>query len=67
LEFSTSNEIAEGMERAAALWQLIFWDLFWILGGVLFIATAWLAGSHHQARGTDRRIFKQPTSVNHPE
>lgn len=30
-------------ERAAR-WHLFLWDPFWLLGGLLFLATAWLAG-----------------------
>lgn len=28
---------------AAVRWHLFFWDPFWLLGGVLFILTAWYA------------------------
>lgn len=28
----------------AVRWHLFFWDPFWLLGGVLFIAAAWRAG-----------------------
>lgn len=47
LEFTSSSEAAAGIGRTAALWQLLFWDPFWILGGVLFIVTAWLANRQH--------------------
>ena len=30
--------------RIAARWHLLLWDPWWILGGVLFVATAWLTG-----------------------
>lgn len=35
----------------AARWHLYLWDPFWLLGGLLFLATAWLAG---RSRGRTR-------------
>jgi hypothetical protein len=61
LEFSTSHEIVEGIERTAALWRLFFWDPFWILGGVLFMATAVLASRYPQVRETGHTTYSQAT------
>lgn len=33
-----------GLGRIAARWHLLLWDPWWILGGVLFVATAWITG-----------------------
>jgi hypothetical protein len=33
----------EGLGERAARWHLFLWDPFWLLGGLLFLATAWLA------------------------
>lgn len=35
--------IPVGLGPVAARWHLALWDPWWILGGILFIATAWLA------------------------
>jgi hypothetical protein len=61
LEFSANNEIAEGIGRTAALWQLFFWDPFWILGGVLFMATAVLASRYPQEREIEHTTSGQAT------
>ena len=34
----------EGLGERAARWHLFLWDPFWLLGGLLFLGTAWLAG-----------------------
>jgi len=35
--------IPESIGSMTALrWHLFFWDPFWLLGGILFVATAWL-------------------------
>ena len=31
----------ESMHSTAALWHLLFWNPWWLLGGILFSATAW--------------------------
>lgn len=33
-----------GLGETAAFWHLLLWDPFWMLGGLLFIATSWYAG-----------------------
>lgn len=33
----------ESMHSTAARWHLLFWNPWWLLGGILFSATAWLA------------------------
>jgi hypothetical protein len=42
----------EAMHSAAARWHLFLWDPWWLLGGLLFVATAWFAG-RAPARGGD--------------
>jgi hypothetical protein len=32
---------AASMHSPAATWQLVLWDLWWLLGGVLFTVAAW--------------------------
>jgi hypothetical protein len=34
----------EALGSSAATWHLVFWDPFWLLGGVLFTAAAWQYG-----------------------
>lgn len=36
--------IPAGLGRTAARWHLALWDPWWMLGGLLFIFTAWWAG-----------------------
>ncbi|MDQ2744951.1 MAG: DUF3995 domain-containing protein [Chloroflexota bacterium] len=33
--------IPAGLGHTAALWHVLLWDPWWLLGGLLFIATAW--------------------------
>jgi hypothetical protein len=30
-----------GLGSTAALWHLLFWDPWWMLGGVLFVVATW--------------------------
>jgi hypothetical protein len=41
--------VPAGLGRTAARWHLLLWDPWWILGGVLFVATAWLSGPIREA------------------
>ena len=38
-----SIALPSGLGSTAARWHLVLWDPWWILGGILFIGTAWLA------------------------
>ncbi len=33
--------IPAGLGHTTTLWHVMFWDPWWLLGGLLFIATAW--------------------------
>lgn len=44
-------ETPAGLGARAARWHLFLWDPFWLLGGLLILATAWLAG---KSRGRAR-------------
>jgi hypothetical protein len=35
----------------AVRWHLVLWEPWWIIGGVLFVAAAWLAGSPREREG----------------
>ncbi len=37
--------VPAGLGRSAARWHLLLWDPWWILGGVLFVAMAWVSGA----------------------
>jgi hypothetical protein len=39
----------EALGSSAATWHLVFWDPFWLLGGVLFTAAAWQYGRASRA------------------
>jgi Protein of unknown function (DUF3995) len=39
----------EALGSSAATWHLVFWDPFWLLGGVLFTAAAWRYGRASRA------------------
>jgi hypothetical protein len=32
----------ESMRSLAGFWHLVLWDPWWLLGGILFLATAWI-------------------------
>lgn len=34
------------MHSTSAWWHLIFWDPWWLLGGILFCAASWIAQHH---------------------
>lgn len=58
--------IPAGLGETAARWHLLLWDPWWLLGGLLFAATAWGYGRHTASgegiRGTrrTRRTRRQP-------
>jgi len=35
------RSIPDAMGDDAVIWYLVVWEPFWILGGVLFLLTAW--------------------------
>jgi hypothetical protein len=39
----------EALGSSAATWHLVFWDPFWLLGGVLFTTAAWEYGRARRA------------------
>lgn len=36
--------LPSGLGPTAARWHLVIWDPWWIVGGILFVITAWQAG-----------------------
>jgi Protein of unknown function (DUF3995) len=36
--------IPAGLGSTAALWHVLLWDPWWLLGGILFISAAWIYG-----------------------
>lgn len=42
--------LPEGLGPAAARWHLLLWDPWWMVGGILFIATARLVGPVNSKR-----------------
>jgi Protein of unknown function (DUF3995) len=45
--------IPTGLGQTAALWHLFFWDPWWTLGGILFMAAAW----HSRRTASAARAF----------
>ncbi|HET7579125.1 MAG TPA: DUF3995 domain-containing protein [Bacillales bacterium] len=45
-------ETPESMYSAAARWHLLFWDPWWLLGGILFLAAVW----HFQRSSRIRKL-----------
>jgi Protein of unknown function (DUF3995) len=46
---SGAIDTPEALGSSAATWHLLFWDPFWLLGGVLFTAAAWQYGRASRA------------------
>lgn len=45
-----ATTIPAGLGRTAARWHLVLWDPWWMLGGILFILTAWFASTRDRRR-----------------
>jgi hypothetical protein len=33
--------VPSGLGHTAALWHVVLWDPWWLLGGILFLVAAW--------------------------
>jgi hypothetical protein len=47
--------IPSGLGHTAALWHVLFWDPWWLLGGILFVAAAWFYGRRTSSHGDRTR------------
>lgn len=51
--------IPSGLGHTAALWHVVLWDPWWLLGGILFVAAAWFYGlrTSSHANGTTQKAL----------